>query len=873
MSGPCTLTLGEELFNDIEQNEYLNELYNRILLAYGGLLFSKNDVLNNEILSKKEKLDILKFADLLSKSNHPKLSGRHRVWSQEIISLMNEIYPSDELVKLYTQSVLSSCTNYYALEQKQIKPKNYDILETIYIETQKDYLKVPHHEEQHFIIDQKQIYDNLKQGNFSYSAPTSMGKSFLMRVFIRSQLENGDSSNYAILVPTKALISETKSKVLSELKGLLTSKNYRVVTSVGDIVLEQKHNFIFVMTPERLLHLISTKPNIELGYLFIDEAHKICVKDARSVFYYQLIHALSKREHKPLIYFSSPNIPNPDIYKDLIPNKVLKENKTDYAPVTQFKFLYDDNDDSIKLFNDHTKELEIIKEYPSKLSLTDLIGSVTTEDKQTIVYCSSLNDAIECAKNYSKGFVQTNDPTLLKIADDIEKQIHDDYYLIDLIKLGISFHVGYLPASIKTRIEEAFREGKIKVIFCTSTLIEGVNLPADNLIVTSYKNGTKNLDSVSFRNLVGRVGRLEYNLFGNIFIYRYKESQKIDKFVELLKEDVPEQKLSIDITLKKKQKNVMVDDLANGDIEISNRPDKTTDDEYQFMRKMSMLLIDNIVNNNEDSLVVESFTKEHDKNKIEKIRNHFKDEPKVDGLDLTYDQYKNLRKYIANGGKYPDQVLFKGEMSIDFNKTKSFLEDLYDVFKWNIYEKDYLANRGLLPYYASILNEWMSGYGLRSIMEYAIDYKKQNPTTGIYSRHRKVEDYYVHTNRDHRNLVYAEVLNLLEHMVLFSISNYFRAFSTEYKKQHEIDGDMDNDWYEYVEYGTMSSWMINLQRIGFNRESATIILNQKKRFIDESRKCNEAPFMLNKTELLNCRDEGVRLETQDISINIPDLFF
>jgi len=99
------------------------------------------------------------------------------------------------------------------------------------------------------------------------------------------------------------------------------------------------------------------------------------------------------------------------------------------------------------------------------------------------------------------------------------------------------------------------------------------------------------------------------------------------------------------------------------------------------------------------------------------------------------------------------------------------------------------------------------------------------------------------------------------------------AYNWTYPIKVDTKYDMGNDWYEYVEYGTMSSWMINLQRIGFNRESATIILNQKKRFIDETRQCNEAPFMLNKAELLNCRDEGIKLETQDISINIPDLFF
>ena len=59
--------------------------------------------------------------------------------------------------------------------------------------------------------------------------------------------------------------------------------------------------------------------------------------------------------------------------------------------------------------------------------------------------------------------------------------------------------------------------------------MEGVNVPADNLFVMSYKRGRSNLNHVEFKNLIGRVGRIEFNLYGNIFLIRDTESIKKKK--------------------------------------------------------------------------------------------------------------------------------------------------------------------------------------------------------------------------------------------------------------------------------------------------------------------------------------------------------
>lgn len=89
-------TLGSAIFAEIENNDYLGKLYARLLQGYGMHAFNMDQ---GELFTNKEKADILRFADILSKSNDPEKSDGHKIWAQEIAILMNELYPDDALVK------------------------------------------------------------------------------------------------------------------------------------------------------------------------------------------------------------------------------------------------------------------------------------------------------------------------------------------------------------------------------------------------------------------------------------------------------------------------------------------------------------------------------------------------------------------------------------------------------------------------------------------------------------------------------------------------------------------------------------------------------------------------------------------------------
>ncbi len=80
---------------------------------------------------------------------------------------------------------------------------------------------------------------------------------------------------------------------------------------------------------------------------------------------------------------------------------------------------------------------------------------------------------------------------LEKVAKNIEEKIHEEYYLASLVRCGIAYHIGALPSDIRAKIENLLRLGYIRYCFCTSTLLEGVNVPVDNLFVFDYKKDVR----------------------------------------------------------------------------------------------------------------------------------------------------------------------------------------------------------------------------------------------------------------------------------------------------------------------------------------------------------------------------------------------
>ena len=866
---PRNATLAEALYRDIDKDAYLQEIYGDLLYNYSVKLFD-SDRKPREINIK----DALRFSDLLSKSAYIPTADRDRLWGQEIAILLRLLYPNDETVRYYLGSSLSAVGNFRGLRSKAVgEYSSTDLLDQIFYEYDMDEHKIPGKEEEYFFHDQMLVYRGMDKKFFSYSGPTSMGKSFVVQTYVQEQVKNGSTENYAILVPTKALINEVKSNLIGALQEILKEKNYRVVTAVGDLVLQQDHHFIFVMTPERLHHMMIERDNIRINFLFIDEAHKISARGGRSTYYFKVMTQLRKMQQLPTIVLASPNIPNPEVYLNIIPGGEFGEMNrlaSSFAPVCQFKYYLDIPSRKGYFFNDYTKERELCYTIPEGSKLSDIVRMVG-KDGQSLVYCSSRRSVLENAVRYASNFEPKNDEKLNALAAEIKSEVHDDCYLADLIVRGVAYHVGYLPANIRLRIERSFENGDLRTIFCTSTLIEGVNLPADNLFITSYRNGPSNMDEVEFKNLIGRVGRIKYNLYGNVVLVREDDKLKEEQYTKLLKSDVPPQELSIDIKANAKFMDALVRDLTDGDIEMSSCHDAATETDFEALRKFGLIYTRDLATG-DVTPVTETFEKYVDDKQKQRIIENFPVERTSDDITLSYDQAESLHDAIANGLSYPE--LTGEDDEVDFENLVKFMMKLRRLFKWDIYEKQTIGKPGtqrldsVIRWYSTILLRWIRGNGLRTLVGSAVRYKENNPETGVWSGQFKVAERYNPKSKYHKNLVIAESLSVIENVLLFSISNYFRKVSMEYKAFHQVD-HFDNDWYEYVEYGTTNPDTIFLQQNGFSREASIFIQtpsNYSKYVteVDGEKKIRRS--------ILECGNIGVETEAQDIQFNIPELF-
>lgn len=839
------MELGEYIFGDLEKNAYLLKLYTDLLKLYAIKQFNIDKELVIEDINIK---NLLRFADLLSKSTNSKKEQFHKNIAQNIVILLKKLYPDNTNITATFISVLNNINNYRNLGEEIYYES--DIREFVYQYIEKQEFKINiSGDERYFIRDQKEIFNKLeKEKYFSYSGPTSMGKTFVIKMFIKKSIKDNKKDNFVVVVPTKALISEITSELINELGEELKNKNYKVINSWHEIQNESKYHYIMIYTQERFLsHLLNSK--MQIGYVFIDEAHKMFYEDTRSVYFYKIIDILNGYSNIPKIFFSAPLIANPDEFLKLLPTTLSKTYKVfEFSPVNQQKYIVDYDGKNIRIFNDLSSSF--IEIYYNKIDNFNLnyILRLLGKQQKNLVFCENPKEAINLAKDYAlilnkKENTQKNN-NIEKVKRYIRNEIHEQYFLVDLLDKGIAYHVGYVPNSIRKKIEKLYREKEIDTIFCTSTLLEGINLPADNLFIP-VKNNSKILNNdIDFKNLIGRVGRIKYNLSGNVFIIPKDGIKTVTECTKMIDSEIVNRELSINKLLTEERKKDIVDNLKQGKTELVK---VTNNIEYDFSRYIMNVLIDDITNERKSN-IVKSFEKYIDESTKNKILNNFKGIQVPQDMPVTLDQVESVNEGIDDELEYPKET--------NYQTILNFLEKLYSKFKWDVYEpKNELGNKNVLKYYATILNQWINGAYISQIIDNSI--KQAEKTKIIYDYSKKID--YV-GNTEQINIVINNTLDTIEKIIQFKIENYFSKFSELYKKKKGIES-INNDWYEYLSYGTNKKEIIELQKFGFSREIALKIYRSNKYLV-----YNEDSFLIS-TEIFDDENEDIVEEANEVYLN------
>lgn len=818
----------ERLANDVLQDEYFIKLNNKAAKLLANNLFSENG--RSIKLTEKELNDTLRFADILSNSKNPKARNK----AYQLITLLNEDYKANPYYQTFSHSVLAKLGNFPGIEFLKNENNSSELPFDRELEKKvKEFIQaVPDTEDLIFTDSQFELYKKISGSkHFSFSGPTSMGKSFIIKSFIRKVVGNKPPENIVIMVPTRALINQFSIDLNKELKDVLEHYNYTVITNsnVSELPSTEQH-YIFVLTPERLLSYLSQKKNPNIAYLFIDEAHKLAAeKDSRAVTAYSAISKALRRNPNLNLYFSSPNVANPEVFLKLFKKDEKQFFRTIETPVSQNLFFVDLVEKKVTHYLDNGNyefEPKIVTKAETIFDLLSAIG----DEESNIVYCSSRFDAVDKAaklfeQNQNKQV--TVSKNVKKVIRQIRAYIHKDYYLGEFLDGGIGYHFGNLPQIIRNKVEGLFKEREINYVFCTSTLLEGVNLPAKNVFILNNKNGRNTFQPIDFWNLAGRAGRLKHELSGNIICL--KETDKDWKKHEALLEGDAEIKLnpSVENYIDKKLKKI--EQILNENPEIKGETE-TMKEILEYIANIISIDTLEIERANYNSEIIKKLIADNKEAIIELAK---KKNGKIDVPSSVLNTNNSIKLKIQNEifialkkqAKNPTAIKLPSRVTYEI--CQEWLHKFYPMFHWATEEKKF-KSQNQLDYYAVLMNQWINGVSLSQIINESIAYYNRKGSTLMVGYKNGKPSYEVFDNSKHHiNVLIGNIIDDIESVLRFLFEKYFNNY---YAMLVEILGE-DNagvNWATFLEYGTQNTIVIALQNYGLSRHSADYIFKKFK---------------------------------------------
>ncbi len=343
------------------------------------------------------------------------------------------------------------------------------------------------------------------------------------------QFRKRDDFTVAYIVPTKALISERKRDfnlmLIDEgLEGIpVASTSWEVLIASEN----RQRKSVWILTQERLQSIESRlQESMKLDLIVVDEAQRI-EEGARGIVLEHSVSRAIRCNPDVQVIFLSPFTENPEKLAQVF-NHPAVPLKTKYSPVDQNIFIVKTDEQGFDMCcvskelgkEIHMPRMEGSGVAPPAASYQKKVWAVNTfaDKSPTIVYC---DDASKCLKT-AEALAETRDEQTLteeisEVVRFLSRNIHKDYYLNEFLGKRIAFHYGNMPSMVRVAVESLFRRKMIDVICCTTTLLEGINLPAKNMILHRPKVGGTAMKEISFLNLTGRAGRFAKDFSGDIY--------------------------------------------------------------------------------------------------------------------------------------------------------------------------------------------------------------------------------------------------------------------------------------------------------------------------------------------------------------------
>lgn len=380
---------------------------------------------------------------------------------------------------------------------------------------------------------QHDLWSRLGEGrSVAVAAPTSAGKSFILQGHLARVFDEAGERIVVYLVPTRALIAQVARDLADLFFGTGAAPEIVTVPLDGDQPLPKRA--IFVMTQERTQLMLAAHPNLSAGIVIVDEAHSIA-DQGRGILLQWVVDDLLRRRADVQLLFASPGIRNLDVFGHTFGLDSV-ETLPSTEPTVAQNFLI------VRVTSSRQGEFSVSSIEPggeealvgefaigqtiaSKKERLVQISAALGKGAPTIVYANGAAEAEDLAIQLADLFAdRETTPRREAIAQLVAQSVHPSYVLAAAVRRGVGFHYSNMPTQVRQAVEDAFADGAIDFLVCTSTLLQGVNLPARNVFMCKPEKGRQRpLEGTDFWNLAGRAGRLRREFQGNIFLIDYDE--------------------------------------------------------------------------------------------------------------------------------------------------------------------------------------------------------------------------------------------------------------------------------------------------------------------------------------------------------------
>jgi len=249
----------------------------------------------------------------------------------------------------------------------------------------------------------------------------------------------------------------------------------------------------------------------DIDCVVIDEVH-LLDSDKRGAVLEVTVSRLRRLQDPRIVALSAtmPNVEDVAAWLDA-PAETTYEFGDDYRPV--------DLETGVKTYTHGSNAFA--DKYRRLYRALDLAEPHVREDGQALVFVSSRQDTVQAAKKARDEITDRDIPVDTRGDYDFHTdaaELSNDTLRQSVLD-GVGFHHAGLGKGDRDRVERWFKEGRIKLLFSTSTLAWGVNLPARCVIIRDTKyhdplEGETDISPLDVLQMLGRAGRPGYDDVG-----------------------------------------------------------------------------------------------------------------------------------------------------------------------------------------------------------------------------------------------------------------------------------------------------------------------------------------------------------------------